>query len=180
MSAVGAPQQWRSSITSDPRPHVSSIPEQHTQDRTIVNSVIGLTTHIDLHVGYYYPRDLVGSSHIPEFNDPRTRLAMIRQRIAWEIINHIVMADRDSSDADLSARAHEISASLEGFSSSQNGEREAHLWELCRLGAQLRGLMRSHPSQWTFGSWNEVGFVMLFPALLKDGVQVVDRQIFRT
>jgi len=81
----------------------------------------------------------------------------------------------------ISSVANEISAYLEPYSSGQNADREAHLYELCRLGAELRGLMRSHPSAWTFGSWNEagLGFIMMFPSLLKDEEQAVDRQIFR-
>ena len=75
--------------------------------------------------------------------------------------------------------ANELSAYLEPYASAQNGGREAHLHELCRLGAELRGLMKSHPSMWTFGSWAEAGFIMMFPSLLKDSDQAVDRQIFR-
>ena len=39
--------------------------------------------------------------------------------------------------------------------------------------------MRSHPSTWTFGSWDETsGIIMTYPSLLKDNDQAVDRQIF--
>jgi len=74
--------------------------------------------------------------------------------------------------------ANDISAYLEPYSSLKIGGREDHLRELCRLGAELRGHMKSHPSAWTFGSWNEAGFIMMFPSLLKDNGQEVDRQIF--
>jgi hypothetical protein len=59
------------------------------------------------------------------------------------------------------------------------GISQHHLHELCKLGEEVQGLMELHPSDWTFGSWDEAGFIMLVPALLKDDEQVANRQISR-
>lgn len=88
--------------------------------------------------------------------------------------------DQVPSPTNTSSLAQQMSGYLEPYSSpTNNGEREVHLRELCRLGEELRRLIETHPSDWKFGSWDEAGFIMLVPALLKDNKQVADRQIFR-
>jgi len=52
---------------------------------------------------------------------------------------------------------------------------EDNLHELCDLGKRLRGLITSHPSDWSFGSWNEARFIVLVPALSRDMEQVIAR-----
>ena len=90
-----------------------------------------------------------------------------------------LLTDLVPRPVDTSAIAQEISTYLEPYSSLGNGRREAHLRELCRLGQELREHRNSHPSEWTFGPWDEKGFIVMAPPLFKDGTQVADRQIFR-
>jgi hypothetical protein len=91
------------------------------------------------------------------------------------------LIDQVPRPADTSTIAKQMFDYLGPYSSpSKNGEREDHLRELSRRGEELRRLIESHPSDWTFGSWEQAGFIMLVPALLKDNEQVADRQIFRT
>ena len=72
---------------------VQSIPEQFTQDATIIDSVSQLSTFINQHVEHFYPHSgILGmQSSNPELNDPRTQHAAIRQHIARTIIGLIVM-----------------------------------------------------------------------------------------
>ena len=89
--------------------------------------------------------------------------------------------DQFSSSPDIYTVAREISDYLEGYSNSNNGQREAHLYEICKLGSEIRTLFESHPSDWEFGSWDDDAefIILIVPALLKDDSQVVPRKIFR-
>jgi hypothetical protein len=72
-------------------PRVQSIPEQFTEDATIINSVSQLSTFINQHVELFYPHGgvLGTQSSNPELEDPRTQHAAIRQHIARTIIGLI-------------------------------------------------------------------------------------------
>ena len=67
-----------------------------------------------------------------------------------------------------------------------NRQRENHLYELCKVGVELRALMSSNPSTWEFGVWDEIrgsqsgyGYIMVFPTLLQDDEQAAPRRLFR-
>ena len=86
---------------------------------------------------------------------------------------------------EISAISDKMSADLVQYSiPSTDQGREDHLRAVCKLGADLRRLMRSHPSKWKFGKWGPAdglgsGFIMVFPALLKDDKQIGTREIVR-
>lgn len=67
---------------------------------------------------------------------------------------------------------------LKAYSSS-NGERVDHLKQLCKLGDKLRKDIEGHPSSWEFGSLDDDGYIVLLPALYRDGEQVVPSQRFK-
>ncbi|CZR58249.1 uncharacterized protein PAC_08140 [Phialocephala subalpina] len=162
-------------------------PVQYTQGKTIIDRVAELYTLIDQHAENFYSRDEVpGKSLESELNDPATRHAIIRQRIARTIIDKIVISLRDSSDADMQNIATELSDQFTLCAiADRNSQREGHISELCNIGAELRRLMSSHPSTWDFGGWggselqSRGGVIIAFPALLQDEEQVAPRRIFR-
>lgn len=191
------------------RSGIDTIPEhrpvQYTEDQTIIRHVAGLHTLTDQHSDNFYSRDDVVGNRISdsELNDPRTRHAIIRRRIARTIIDDIILAQSDrynieihtiyliqpnrvkSSDVDVRNTATQLSTNFARFAlAGSNRQGENHLYELCKLGAELRSLMSSSASTWTFGAWDEIigpqsGYIVVFPALLQDEVQVVPRRIFR-
>jgi hypothetical protein len=191
------------------RTGIDTIPEhrpvQYTEDQTIISRVAELHTLTDQHSDNFYIRDDVVGNGISdsELNDPRTRHATIRRRIARTIIDNIILLRRDrynieihticliqsdrvkSSDVDVRNTATELSANFARYAfTDSNRQRENHLYELCKLGAELRSLISSNPSTWTFGAWDEVigaqsGYIVVFPVLLQDDVQVAPRRIFR-
>ncbi|RDL38604.1 uncharacterized protein BP5553_02944 [Venustampulla echinocandica] len=161
-----------------PRSQFPSI-QEYPEDKTIINSVAELVTLIDQHVEYYYPHDGPHLEGTTALDNPRTRHATIRKHIAREIISSIIMTGNSSPDVSLVA--HRISEYVEEYSgrTSYEAKRKSHILELCKLGMETKELIDSHPAHWEFGSWDEAGFILLLPTLLRDGEQVVARQIFR-
>ncbi|KAF4632162.1 hypothetical protein G7Y89_g5965 [Cudoniella acicularis] len=166
------------------RGRFDTIPEnavQYTEDQTIIDTTAELYTLIDQHAENFYFHDDYNSGRNAELNDPRTRHAIIRQRIARMIIDDIIMARRNNSEADLRNIAANLSAEFRDYAFATSGtQREEHLFELCNIGAELRGQMSSHPSTWEFGAWDEIrgprsGYIMVFPTLLKDEEQAAAR-----
>jgi hypothetical protein len=171
-------------------------PVQYTEDQTIINRVAELQTLTDQHFDNFYIRDDVTGNRTSDS-------ATIRRGIARTIIDSIILAQRDrynieihiiylikpdrvkSSDVDVRNTATQLSANFARYAfPDSNRQRENHLFELCKLGAGLRSLMSSNPSTWSFGAWDEIvgpesGYIVVFPALLQDEVQVAPRRIFR-
>ncbi|KAE8449335.1 hypothetical protein EG329_008236 [Mollisiaceae sp. DMI_Dod_QoI] len=140
--------------------------QEYTEDKTILKDVGMLGTVIDQHVVNFYRLNNSGSSGDRDMDNPRTRHAAIRRYIAQTIINSMI-TDRQNE----TAIAHEMADRLEVYASS-NGDRVVHLESLCRLGGTIREEIEEHPSSWEFGLPVEDGYIVLVPALYKDGVQV--------
>jgi len=89
------------------------------------------------------------------------------------------------SEVEISAISDKMSTDLVQYSiPSTNQDRKDHLRAVCRLGAELRGLISLHPSNWQFGGWDQTeglrsGFITVFPQLLKEGQPVGQRDIIR-
>jgi hypothetical protein len=89
---------------SQRRARIDTIPEnrpvQWTEDQTIISRVTELHTLIDQHAENFYLRnEIVGSD--PELDDPKTRHAIIRRRIAQTIIDRIIRAETERYGVDL-------------------------------------------------------------------------------
>ena len=70
----------------------------------------------------------------------------------------------------------ELSVSLEPYvKDSIDYDRNENLLELCRSAVLIRRKIRSHPSEWTFGSWSNVD--ALFPSVMNNGMVVIDAQL---
>ncbi|KUJ23920.1 uncharacterized protein LY89DRAFT_7182 [Mollisia scopiformis] len=154
------------------------IPE-YPEDRTIIRRITNLATLIDQHAEFYYPHNARIQGGDTELDNLETRHAAIRRHIARGIVASII--EEDSSD--ISEVANHIATQLADYADPNTEDaRNAHIQELCKLGDELRVLIESHPSSWIFGSWadSELGFIVMFPAVSKDGDQVIARQIFRT
>ncbi|CZR55853.1 uncharacterized protein PAC_05741 [Phialocephala subalpina] len=154
--------------------------QEYPEDRAIRRGVAELGTFIDQHVVSFYPSGSSGYSGMSEMDDPRTRQPAIRRYVAQKVISSMIIADSESSPSPTKI-AHEIADDLQVYSSS-NGDRLDNLIGLCELGEKLRIDMEDHPASWSFGSFEEGhgnGFVVLIPALSRDGQQVVPSQRFR-
>lgn len=84
------------SSTARQRSQILSIPEQqYTEDRTIIRTLTNLIFFIDQHTEYYYLRNGPNNQFTTEFADSRTRHPEIRRYIAREIIDNVIMVDRN-------------------------------------------------------------------------------------
>lgn len=110
-------------------------------------------------------------------DDPGTRHPAIRRYIAQKVISSIVMQTHSSPDT--TEIAYEMADDLKVYSSA-NGDRVDHLKRLCELGDKLRKDIEGHPSTWEFGSLDDDGYIVLVPALYRDGERVVQSQRFKT
>jgi hypothetical protein len=70
------------------------IPE-YPEDRTIVALLAKLTTFIGQHAAYYYSHNGRDNQRVPELDNPRTRHAAIRQYVAQQVIQSIIVRDRN-------------------------------------------------------------------------------------
>ncbi|KAH0556553.1 hypothetical protein GP486_005590 [Trichoglossum hirsutum] len=170
VSAYAADRSYRTAPIPEGRP------VQYTEDKTVISNVTTLKVFIDQHAENFYLRDVLSLSSLKgEFNDPRSRSAAIRQYLAKTVIDHIIMGDRDRSDAEISEIATQISAYLAWCSiPSLNWQRETNIREICDVGGRIRRSMSSNPSHWSFGAWDDgdglrSGFIIMFPPLYKNG-----------
>lgn len=124
----------------------------------------------------FYPLNHPGASEDPEMDDPRTRHPAIRRYIAQKIITSIII--ETDNPPDLTEIAHEIADDLKVYSNS-NAERLDHLKSLCKLSDELRRDIEGHLASWEFGSLDEEGYIVLMPALLRDGEAVIQNQKFK-
>ncbi|KAH6665968.1 hypothetical protein B0J14DRAFT_204479 [Halenospora varia] len=166
------------------RAKFEAIPEdavQYPEDQAINRSAAELATLIDQHAeSYYFHDDYNGND--PDLSDPRTRHAIIRQRIAKIIIREVVESAKNNSDDDLRRLAASLAREFREYAYGNNEEqRENHLCELCSIGLELRDHMSSHPATWEFGTWDEIKgrYIMVFPTLLKNDEQAAARRIIK-
>ncbi|KAF4625507.1 hypothetical protein G7Y89_g12659 [Cudoniella acicularis] len=161
-----------------------AIPEdaiQYPEDQAIIRSATELFTLTDQHAeNFYFKDEHIGED--AELDDPRTRHAVIRQRIAQRIIEDVVRRKRSSTD--LGNIAASLSAEFRSYAfANHDAQREGHLFELCKIGLELRNQMERHPADWGFGDWDSrgprSGYIMLFPTLLKDDEQAAARRLFQ-
>ncbi|CZR50402.1 uncharacterized protein PAC_00274 [Phialocephala subalpina] len=157
------------------RRDIAPIPE-YTEDRTILKRVADISNLIEGHAVNFYPLNISSYSGIPEMDDPRTRHAAIRRYIAQKVIGSIIMETDGSPDTAEVAR--EIADDLKVYSNS-NGERLEHLGSLCKLSDKMRRDIEGHLSSWEFGSQDEEGYIVLVPALFRDGEQVIPSEKFK-
>ncbi|KAI9766189.1 MAG: hypothetical protein M1839_005019 [Geoglossum umbratile] len=159
---------------------------EFTEDGAIVDRASYLNNRIFQHAEYYYHRDSsAGQPQTPELHDRRSRHAAIRQELARRIIESVTLSQVPRSDAEIMTLSSQASGYLAPYAKpSTGGAREDHLLALFRIGAELQELISSHPSDWGFDGWNSargfvIGFIVVFPALLKDGEEVMRRETIR-
>ncbi|KAF8856739.1 hypothetical protein BDZ45DRAFT_727176 [Acephala macrosclerotiorum] len=164
----------RSSTHRDQFPSIPGYPK----DREIIRLVEDLTASIGQHVERYYLNAGLSSQGGTSLSDLQTRGVLIRKYISQEIIESMIM----QSLTNKFAIAKAISRQLAGYANpNENDIRGADIERLSELGDELRGLIKSHNSSWKFGPWEntDLGFITIFPALLKDGEQLMQKQMFR-
>ncbi|CZR65460.1 uncharacterized protein PAC_15360 [Phialocephala subalpina] len=152
--------------------------EEHTEDKTIIRRLNVLSTFIEQHAENFFPRNGPSSEETEEFDDPHTRHANIRQYLVQTIISCTVTRNGNSS-SDRLAIVREIFDYLASYSNANDEQRENHLLELCRLGSRLRDAIENHSSRWTFDFSSAEGYIVMVPALMRDGEEVVPSQMFR-
>jgi hypothetical protein len=72
--------------------------------------------------------------------------------------------------------AQDLSRSLEPYvNDPSNEDRHENLLELCRMATRIRKMIRTHPSDWTFGTWDDEE--MQFPSVMNNGAVVIDARL---
>ncbi len=76
--------------------------------------------------------------------------------------------------------ASNICKALAVYTNDDNKKVAAHLFEICKLGNELREAIDSHPSTWSFDRWDRVGYIVVMPALQRDRQEVLGSQRFKS
>ncbi|KAF8846509.1 hypothetical protein BDZ45DRAFT_734192 [Acephala macrosclerotiorum] len=145
--------------------------EEYTEDRRIITRLDDLSVFIKQHTENFFPHHGPGNQGIPELDNPYTRHAAIRRYLAHTIISSTVPRDINSS-LDKSAIVREISNYLAPYFNVDE-QRENHLVELCQQSSLLHLAIDNNPSHWEFDFSSVEGYIVMIPALKRDGEEVV-------